>query len=453
MNRCCFAFVSRALLSGALVSCLIATATAADPQALTLPEAVRLALAQNRALKIARLKVLENEQKKVAERANYFPEITNHSTAGHLTALQNIVIPTGAFAVFPNIGPVPSHDILIDQGGLNFVTSGTMVSQPITPLIRIHQANRIAASEVVASRDDLKKAENEVALQVHEVYYGILTTRLQRLATEQEIAYSRTRLHESDEDIRNGNALKIAAIESQAGLLESEQALLTLDLRLSDLNSELNDLLGLPLQTVLLLSPIEPAVLNNASREDTLRMALSENPQIHAAEEKVQQAKAALTAAKSAYIPDISVFARHSYQNGAPFLVHNFGTFGVVLNYDIFDFGKRRAVVREREAQLAQAQENEERLKEALGVQIERSLNKVERTKQMLRVAAEVVKLRAEGERVAANQLAQGVVLVSTRRQASAANYKAQADLLQAQLAHYLAQAELEQTIGRTPGQ
>ena len=39
------------------------------------------------------------------------------------------------------------------------------------------------------------------------------------------------------------------------------------------------------------------------------------------------------------------------------------------------------------------------------------------------------------------------------RREAAAANYRAQADLLQAQLTHLLAQAELEQTIGRTPGQ
>ena len=34
----------------------------------------------------------------------------------------------------------------------------------------------------------------------------------------------------------------------------------------------------------------------------------------------IEQAKAAVTAAKSAYIPDIAVFARQSYQNGVPFL-------------------------------------------------------------------------------------------------------------------------------------
>ena len=119
----------------------------------------------------------------------------------------------------------------------------------------------------------------------------------------------------------------------------------------------------------------------------------------------------------------------------------------------MFDFGKRRAVVRERESRLAQAEENFERLKDAVGVQIERSLNKVERTRQMLQVASEVVRLRTEGERLAENQLTQGAVLISVRRQAAAASYRAQADLLQAQLAHLLAQAELEQTIGRTPGE
>ena len=42
-----------------------------------------------------------------------------------------------------------------------------------------------------------------------------------------------------------------------------------------------------------------------------------------------------LTAAKSAYIPDITAFARQSYQDGVPFLVHNFGTFGVNLSFPV----------------------------------------------------------------------------------------------------------------------
>ena len=135
-----------------------------------------------------------------------------------------------------------------------------------------------------------------------------------------------------------------------------------------------------------------------------------------------------------------------------PFLVRNFGTFGVNLNWDVFDFGKRRAAVREREAQLAQAEENLRRLKDEVAVGIERSYNKLERTKNLVQVAKQVVKLRQESERLAQNQLTQGVVLVSDRRQATAATYKAQADFLQASLGYLLAWAELEQAVGRTPG-
>jgi outer membrane protein TolC len=139
--------------------CVLGKAFAADSLSLTLPEAVRIALAQNRELKIARLKVQENEQKKLSARANYFPVIKNESSIIHVTSLENIEIPAGAFGIYPNTGPIPGRPILIDQGNQTFETSGTGVVQPLTPLIRIRQANRIAASEVAASQDELKKAK------------------------------------------------------------------------------------------------------------------------------------------------------------------------------------------------------------------------------------------------------------------------------------------------------
>jgi len=327
-----------------------------------------------------------------------------------------------------------------------------MISQPLTQLIRIREANRIATAEVAASRDDLKKAENQVALQAHALYFGVLIARLQKQAAEQESSYAGEHLRESEDDIRNGSALKVAAIQGRAGLLESQQAVLTAELQLSDLTTELNDLLGLPLDTRLELDPAVPTNFEQRPREEYVQSAWAEHPELLAAEEAVRKARAGVTAAKSAYIPDVTAFARHSYQDGVPFLLHNFGTFGVNLNWEVFDFGKRRSAVREREAQLAQAEENLRRLKDEVSVGIERSYNKVERTRNMVQVAKEVVKLRQESERLAQNQLTQGVILVSERRQATAASYKAQAEYLQASLGYLLAWAELEHTAGRTPG-
>jgi len=424
---------------------------AADIRHLTLEEAVHLAISQNRALQIARLKVIENEQKKAGEHSGYFPLLTNQSNALHITDLQNVVIPAGTFGAVGGV-LIPAQGLTVPQGQLTFFSSGTQVTQPLTQLIRVHAANRIASADVAISRHDLKGAENQVALQVHELYFGILIARLQKQAAEQQSTSAGEQLRESEEEIRNGSALQVVAIQGRAGLLESQQAVLTAELQMDDLTTELDNLLGLPLDTQLDLDPAVPAKFDTLPRETYVQTAWSENPQILAAEQAVQKARAGVTAAKSAYIPDIVAYARHSYQDGVPFLVRNFGTFGLNLNWDVFDFGKRRAAVREREAELEAAEENLSRVKDDVAVGIARSYNKLERTKNMVQVAAQVVKLRKEGERLAQNQLAQGVVLASERRQATAASYQAQADFLQASLGYLLAWAELEQAVGRTPG-
>ena len=439
------------LAFAALAIGTIAPQFAADAVHLTLTEAIHRAISQNRALKIARLKVVEKEHSKAEEHAAYFPSIANESNALRITDLQFVDIPAGGFGNVAGV-PIPERQIILPQGRLTFYSSGTQISQQLTQLIRVHQANRIAAAEVAMSRDDLQKTENQVALDVHNLYFGILIARLQKQAAEQRRTYATTELRESEEEIVKGEALKIAAIQGRASLLESQQAILTAELQLSDLTAELNDLLALPLDTRLELDPAVPISLDQRTREEYIQASWAAHPEILAAEETVRKARAGVAEAKTAYIPDITAYARHSYQVGVPFLVRNFGTFGFHLTWDVFDFGRRRAAVLEREAQLAQAEENLRRVKDEVAVAIDRSYNKLERTRNLVQVADQVVKLRQEGDRLARNQLAQGVILASQQKQATAANYQAQADFLQASLGYLLAWAELEQAIGRTPG-
>ena len=422
--------------------------SAAEVKRLTMTEAVDLALQQNRVVKIARLEVQENQQKKASARSLYFPTLKNESNVLHISELQNITIPTASFGVIPGVVSFPPRDIVIDQGKLNLVLSGTSLVQPLTQLLRIRQENKIAQAEVATSQSEVKKAEVEVALKVHEMYYTLLVAELNRRAAQQEIGYAEVDLQESTDDVKNGSALKVAEIGSRARLLESKHSLMTLELQIADLNSQFNDLLGLPLDTKLELDPGVKTEVVLPAKDQCVRMAWVENPEIRSAEEAVRKADAAVASARTKYIPDITAFARHSYQNGVPFLVHNFGTVGVNLTYDIFDFGRRRAEVRQHEAQVRKAQENLERLKDEVAVQVDRTYNKLERTKNMVEVAQQLVALRSEGERLASNQSQQGVMLVSERRKAGAEVYKAQADLLQANLAYVLARAELDRTIG-----
>jgi outer membrane protein TolC len=440
-------------ISAAAAALLLCAASAlkAEVRRLRLAEAVRLAVEQNRTLKIARFKVQENEHRKEGARSAYFPTITNQSNALHISELQDLSIPPGAFGTAAGV-PVPARNTALPQGKKTLFSSGTMIAQPLTQLLRIHQENRIAAAEVATSRDDLKNTENEIALQVHAIYYSILVAQLQKKAAEQETSFATESLRENENDVRNGSALQVATLQSRAELLQGQQSVLTAELQVEDYTAELNDLLGLPLDTKLELDPEIEANFETLPKDEYVKEAWEENPEIRAAEQAVVKARSGVAEAKTAYIPDITAFARHSYQDGVPFLVHNFGTVGINLNYTLWDFGKRHATVREHSAQLAEAQENLEHLKEQVAVAVERSYNKLERTKSMVDVATQVAQLRQESERLATNQAAQGVVLISDVRHAAAANYQAKAELLQASLGYLLAWAELERTVGRAPG-
>jgi len=211
-------------------------------------------------------------------------------------------------------------------------------------------------------------------------------------------------------------------------------------------------LLGLPLDTKLDLQPIEAAGADRRPLEEYVQAAWANNPEIASAEESIKISRAAVASAKSAFIPDVTAYASDTWQNGVPFIVTNFGTVGVRLNYHVFDFGKRRSAVREREAQLSEAEENLQRLKDSLSAQVDRDYNALERTKNLVAVADQVVALRRESERLSKNQVTEGVVTVANTLQAASATYKSQVDLLQANLNYMLAWAELKQTIGQTPG-
>jgi outer membrane protein TolC len=423
-----------------------------DPvRQLTLKEAVQLALSQNRSLRIARLKVTETQQQKAGERSAYFPSLTNQSNIIHVTDLQSIGIPTGALG---SVGGalVPGHNVAIPQGQNTIYSTGTMMTQPLTQLIRIHAQNQIAAAQVSGSKDDLQKAENDVALQVHSLYFDVLITGLQKQAALQQAKYADENLRESEDDIRNGSALRVAAIKGRAGVLEGQQAVLTADLQLDDLTTELDNLLGLPLNTRLELDPNVPADFEPRPRGEYVQTAWSKNPEVLSAEDAVRKARAAVATAKTAYIPDITAYARQSYQDGVPLLLRNFGEFGLAMNWSVFDFGKRRSQVRTHEAQLAEAEENLRRMKDDVATAIEKTYNKLEKAGSMVVVANQVVELRKESERLAQNQSVQGEVLVSARSETAAATYKAQADHLQARLGYLLAWAELQQQAGITPG-
>ena len=341
---------------------------------------------------------------------------------------------------------------MINQGGRNLVTSGNQITKPLNTLLKIRSENDIAQAELKASRETVHSTENGVALKVHELYYRILIAKAHRGAAEARIRAFHELQSERLEQVKFGSALEQEQIDSRAQLLQAKQELLTTDLQLSDLRLDLNDAMGLPLATPLDLDSNADEPLEDHDREGCVKMALASHPEIARAHDEVEKAKAAVHLAKlDIGVPDVAAFARYSYQENVPFLARNFGSFGIHLGYDLFDSGKKRAVLRERESQLAQAKENLARVADEVELAVQTVYNKLERTQEMLNVSKELLALRTESSRVLQQELVHGEALNSQSDTAVAQEFDAKTSLLQSQLDYTQAHDELIDAIGRTP--
>jgi outer membrane protein TolC len=418
---------------------------------MTLHEAVQLALRHNHNVRIAGYKVEEKEHAKEVARSAYFPTIHNDSNFVHITDTQLIQIQEGSLGTVAG-NPVPSATATLNQGGRDLTTSGTQLTQPLTTMLKIRAANDMAQAELKASQQKSKQTENDVALKVHQLYYRVLIAQVHRAAMEARIKASEDLQGERVQQVKYGSTLEENLIESRAQLLEAKQEMLTTDLQLSDLKLQLNDVMGLPLATSLDLDPNTATVEPACARETCVAEALASHPEIIEARNEVDKAKAGVRLGKTdLYVPDVDAFARYSYQNNVPFLARNFGSFGVHFSYDLFDSGRKRSLLRERESQLSQAKENLARLSDEVELAVQTAYNKLERTDQMRKVSEELVALRTESSRVLHEQLVRGEALSSQADMGTAQELEARTLLLQSELDYSQANDEIIHAIGRTP--
>ena len=444
------------LLLSAFVLCA-AIAFAEEPgkpasaRHITLQQAVQLALQHNHNVHIAEYTVEEKEHAKEVARSAYFPTIRNDSTFVHLTDTQLVQINAGSLGTVAG-SPVPAANSILNQGGRDLMTSGTQLTQPLTTLLKIRPLNDMAQAELKASRQKAQQTGNDVALKVHQLYYKVLIAQVHLAATEARIKASQDLQSERVQQVKYGSALEEELIESRAQLLQAKQELLTTDLQLSDLKLQLNDTMGLPLTTALDLDPTAAEAEPACAREACVAEALASHPEVIAARNEVEKANAAVRLGKTdLYVPDVEAFARYSYQNNVPFLARNFGSFGVHFSYDIFDSGRKRSLLRERQSQLAQAKENLARVTDEVELAVQTAYNKLERTQQMRKVSEELLALRTESNRVLHQQLVRGEALTSQADLATAQELDAQTLLLQSQLDYTQANDEMIHAVGRTP--
>jgi outer membrane protein TolC len=260
-------------------------------------------------------------------------------------------------------------------------------------------------------------------------------------------------LKEASDAAKSGVLLQVSVLEGDATIAEAKHELGSLEDQIADQTNSFNDLVGLPIETATEL--IEPAEMSDEEvaadppPADLEAEALAHNPELLSAHQSVKEAHAGLKAAWAEYIPDVSFMVQHTYQNGVPLLPDNNYALGFHSEWTLSEFGKRIGLVRERRAEVAQAEENLHATQNKVRIDVESEIRKINRSETGLQAARRSVKTRTEIVRITNDQVVAKTNFESALKDAQARLADSKAQLFDAEMQRAIAQAELVRTEGR----
>jgi outer membrane protein TolC len=445
--------IATVLVFGLALAVAVTRAAGAQgtPRTLTLDEAVAMARTNSHAVKIAKAKVRQKAAAARGARAEMLPTVTAEGSFTGSSAHNTIDIPAGALGTDGTGVPFSSKGTKIEQDGTSATFGFVTLSQPITPLFRIREGSRAAEAALEATEADAASTELDVALAVEKLYVSALVADHRREAAVAMLAARHAKQADAERAVGTGMVVDARVSEAKASALDAERDVISASNSAEDAREELFQLVGLPLDAnVTLVAPAPTVALGSLG--EYVALATQRRPEVIAAQAQVEQARRGTRSAKSEYVPDVAVFAKHTYQDAMAFIPSNSFSAGIQAKWTIVDFGRRSSTIEQRVAGEQMALENLAQAREKVALEVEKAYRNAVRADHVVRVARQALEARRDAERIAGGQATAGLVLVSNHSEASATRLAAESSLFEAELGARIARAELARAVGSVPG-
>src|SRR5215475_4703763 len=418
--------------------------SASSPLRITLEEAMARAVACH-ALVGASAGVDAAYWRHKAAQSDYFPKVGAYLVNLHFNKFMGDTIQLFRRGI---IFPTVSRAVPLFDKDMTFV--GPTVTQPLTPLFKVHEAVRIAKADERIAQAKANAVSIQLAADVERAYFDLLIAQRRQAEAEANVEMAERKL-----EIASAAAAPVDGVaERETALLEAKNALLAASDKVKELTNSLSGLTGLPEDARLELIPPPPAPIeadySPQQPQQTQqpqkpqqappkpRPVIALNPEIVEAEETVVKAKAAHRLAKLEYVPDAVITGGYMFQTGIPALPDDFTWIGVVATWTIFDFFKCERTIKERDAQVTMAKANLEMVRAKVAAGALKTVADLDRTRRILELTRKIVSMqRAMTPRDQDNG-----------PEARAALLGAEAELFQAELDYRMAYAQMKLVTG-----
>jgi outer membrane protein TolC len=421
-------------------------------QAITLSEAVRIAQTHDRSIRIAELERSKAVHEVGVARTRRYPIFSLTTLASQPLTQLGVTLERGSLGVYPFDGPIPGQTTTLESP-LRFGFIGyASVSQPITQLFKIGLGVELAEIGVDGAAEQVRAKRQGIVNEVRRLYYGITQAESSKATLQETVDFLKQLDRETSQQVVQRTALRADLLNVKAQLVQAEYELLKMDDPIQSQKEQLNRLMGRPIDTPLEIDVSSIVATEMVSLADAYAEAMASRPEIRLA--KVEQRKAELERrlAGAERIPDVSLSVLGLRTvNYTSVLPNSVSSVGIQATWDVFDWGKKGTEIqakRDVEAQAAlELSDTEARVMSDVAHQYRRILE----ARKAVELAQALQSSNAEALRVARNQYAQRVAVLSEVAKIQASLADANRHYTQALMDLATAQADFEKAMGREP--
>ena len=416
---------------------------------LTLDQAIELAVASNTTLKTAGLETVRATDDLLAARTRRFASTQVIAFGSQLLTKPSVTFAQGSLGVYPSVGPIPATDQKIDVARKPVGGVFASVLQPLSTQYRLHLQLKALALGVEATRQDQAKTRLEIVDRVRQAYYAVVEAQSALDSLEASLPYYQETNRLAKENLEKETILASDSLAANAQVLKTENAIGDAKDQAANACEKLNDLMGRDVHTVFRVAGVDSADSELQAPEAIEAQALQNRPDLKKAKLQVRQADYDARAKKAEYIPDVSLaFNYATTANFANALPSNITVVGLQLNWEPWDWGRRRQEYAAKRAKEEQAKVGVSAAERAVLLDVRNAWRQLEKARRQLRLTDATERVsRQKLEEVQAQfkrEAALGRDLFSAQSELASADSGQQ----QALAAFWQARADLKKAIG-----
>ena len=394
---------------------------------LSLEEAIKLSLSNNKPLRAAQARVDQAAANTTISKQNQLPDFK--ISGSYLRVTQ----PNITMAKSGNSGGTPSQPIEVNQ-----VAYGSAnLSLPVYSGLKIQYGIRSAEYLEKAAILDVVQDRDAVILNTVEAFSNLYKARANLLVIRENLAQSKSRDLDFANLEKNGLLARNDKLKALLQTANIELALADVENNLKVAMVNMNIMLGLPEQTFLVPdsnSLVTPGPVNSLPEYEQL--ALQNRKDMQAISYRKKASQVGIQSAKSDYYPSLALTSGYIAVDVPNFItITNALTFGVGLSYNVSSLWKTNAHVAQAKAKLAEVQANEEELYDQVRREVNQAYEALMTANKKIEVTEASIEQGQENYKIVKNKYDNSLLTVTDLLDANAL-------MLQSQISYELAKAD-----------